>query len=209
MQPNPTQSSYDRLAEEYARRMLHELDHKPLDRQLLDRFAQQVMGNGRTADLGCGPGQIARYLHDQGVDAFGIDLSPGMVALARQAHPGMEFRQGDMHALPLPDNSLAGIAAFYSIIHIPRADVTAVLKEIRRVLQPSGMLLLSFHHGAEIRHFDELWEQPVQLDFIFFERDEMRGYLEAAGFTIDEMIEREPYPHVEAATQRVYIFAHK
>jgi hypothetical protein len=71
------------------------------------------------------------------------------------------------------------------------------------------MLILSFHRGEEIRHFDSLWEQPVQLDFIFFERDEMRGYLEAAGFTVDEVIEREPYPDVEVATQRVYIFAHK
>jgi ubiquinone/menaquinone biosynthesis C-methylase UbiE len=189
--------------------MLHELDHKPLDRELLDRFAQHITGKGRAVDLGCGPGQVARYLHEQGVDALGIDLSPGMVELARQAHPGIEFRQGDMRALPLPDNSLAGIAAFYSIIHIPRADVTAVLRELRRVLQPDGVLLLSFHRGTEIRHFDALWEQPVQLDFIFFERDEMRGYLEAAGFIVDDVIERDPYPDVEVATQRVYVFAHK
>lgn len=209
MQPNPTQSSYDRIAEEYARRMLHELDHKPLDRELLDRFAQLVAGKGRAVDLGCGPGQVARYLHESGMDAFGIDLSPGMVALAQQTHPGVEFRQGDMYALPLPDDSLAGVAAFYSIIHIPRTGVIAVLKEIRRVLTPGGVLLLSFHRGAEILHFDALWDQPVQLDFIFFEPDEMQGYLEVAGFIVDEVIERAPYPDVEVATQRVYVFAHK
>lgn len=210
MQPNPTQTSYDTVAEEYARRMLNELDHKPRDRELLDQFAAQVKDHGRVADIGCGPGQIARYLHDRGVDAFGIDLSPAMVEFASKAHPGMEFRQGDMRALPLPDNSLAGITAFYSIIHIPRADVVNVLKELRRVLQKDGTLLLSFHRGDEIRHFEELWEKPVSLDFIFFERDEMVGYLEAAGFIIDEVIERAPYPDgVEAQTQRVYIFAYK
>ncbi len=209
MSLNLTQSSYDSLAEEYARHTLHELDHKPRDRQLLDQFAKQVLGKGRVLDLGCGPGQIGRYLRDQGVDAFGIDLSPGMVELARQTHPGMEFQQGDMRALPLPDNALAGIAAFYSIIHIRRADVTTVLEELRRVLQPGGVLLLSFHRGEEVRHLEELWEQPVQLDFVFFQRDEMLSYLQAAGFLIDEVVEREPYPEVEAQTQRVYVFAHK
>ena len=172
--------------------------------------AQAAAGKGRVADLGTGPGQIARYLHDHGVDAFGIDLSPAMVELARREHPGMEFQQGDMRALPLPDNSLAGITAFYCIIHIPRLEVIAVLKEIRRVLQPGGLLLLSFHRGEQIVHRDEWWGKTVSVDFVFFERDEMVGYLEMAGFTIDEIVERDFYPDSdEAQTQRVYIFARK
>ncbi len=204
---NSTQSSYDRLAAEYARRMLTELDHKPLDRQLLDRFAAQV--SGLVCDLGCGPGQVARYLHDRGVNALGIDLSPAMVETASAAHPGIQFRQGDMRALPFADGSLAGVAAFYSLIHIPRAEVVAVLKEIHRVLQSAAPLLIAFHRGGEIRHFEELWGLPVQLDFIFFEREEMQDYLLEAGFIVDEIIERSPYPDVEAPTQRVYVFAHK
>lgn len=209
MPDNPTQTSYDRVAEEYARRMLGELDHKPLDRELLDRFAKQVAGKGRVCDLGCGPGQIGRYLHNRGADAFGIDLSPAMVDLAGKAHPDMTFQTGDMRALPLPDDALVGVATFYSIIHIPRADVTTVLKEVRRVLQPGGLLLLAFHRGDEIRHFDALWEQPVTLDFIFFERAEMSAYLQDGGFVIDDIVERDPYPDVEAQTRRIYVFAHK
>jgi hypothetical protein len=77
------------------------------------------------------------------------------------------------------------------------------------VLTPGAPLLLAFHRGEEVRHFDQLWEQPVSLDFIFFEREEMLGYLAAAGFVVDEVYERPPYPDVEAQTQRVYIFAHK
>ena len=207
MSNDDTQSSYDRVAEEYTRRMLAELDHKPLDRELLERFAAQVAHAGRVCDLGCGPGQVARYLRDHGADAFGIDLSPAMVELARRSHPGMVFQQGDMRALPLADGALAGVAAFYSLIHIPRAEVTAVLKEIRRVLQPNGLLLAAFHRGDEIRHLDEWWDQPVSVDFVFFERDEMADYLQAAGFTFDEVIERDPYPEVEAQTRRIYIFA--
>jgi ubiquinone/menaquinone biosynthesis C-methylase UbiE len=207
---NPTQNAYDLVAEEYARRMLLELDHKPRDRQLLEQFAKEVAGKGRVADLGTGPGQIARYLHNRGVDAFGIDLSPAMVELARREHPGIDFQQGDMRALPLPDDSLAGITAFYCIIHIPRPELIDVLKEIRRVLQPGALLLMSFHRGEQIVHRDEWWGETVSVDFIFFERDEMIGYLESAGFVIEEVIERDFYPDSdEAQTQRVYIFARK
>ncbi len=210
MQDNSTQSSYDLVAEEYARHMLHELDHKPRDRQLLEQFAQQVTGKGRVLDLGTGPGQIARYLHDLGVDAFGIDLSPAMVELARRSHPCIEFQQGDMRALPLPDESLAGITAFYCIIHIPRPDVIAVLEEIRRVLEPGALLLISFHRGEQIVHRDEWWGETVSVDFVFFERDEMVGYLQAAGFSIDQVVERDFYPDSdEAQTTRLYIFARK
>jgi len=210
MQENPTQNAYNRVAKEYAHRMLRELDQKPRDRQMLDQFAKAVAGKGRVADLGTGPGQIARYLHDHGVDAFGIDLAPAMVELARREHPGMEFQQGDMRTLPLPDNALAGITAFYCIIHIPRAEVIDVLRELRRVLQPGGLLLISFHRGEQIVHRDEWWGETVSVDFIFFERDEMIGYLQAAGFTIDEVVERDFYPDSdEAQTRRVYIFASK
>ena len=85
---NDLKIGYDRMAAEYSRRVFHELDHKPLDRQLLDRFAGLVKNKGPVCDMGCGPGQIARYLYDRGVtNAFGMDLSPGMVAEAQQLNP--------------------------------------------------------------------------------------------------------------------------
>ena len=76
--------SYDRLAEEYARRIANELEHKPLERELLDRFARTTTGRGEICDLGCGPGHVARYLHDAGASVFGLDLSPGMIEQARK-----------------------------------------------------------------------------------------------------------------------------
>src|SRR4051812_31761448 len=111
--------SYDRIAEEYARRIADELRHKPLDRQLLDRFAAQIRPNGRVCDIGCGPGHVARYLREAGVSAWGLDLSSGMVEQARKLNPGVEFRQGNMLALDLPNNALAGIVVFYAIVNIP------------------------------------------------------------------------------------------
>ncbi len=204
-----TQSSYDRVAPEYVRRIYDELQHKPLDRELLDRFGDSVRERGVACDMGCGPGQVARYLHERGVQIVGVDLSPAMVEQARQLNPQIEFVHGNMLALDVPDAAWAGIAAFYSIIHIPRGEVVDALREMKRVLQPDGVLLLAFHIGNEVRHLDEWWGQPVNIDFLFFTSDEMSRNLRDAGFVIDDVIEREPYDGLEATTRRAYIFARK
>src|ERR1700681_3041516 len=131
---NDCQLSYDQVADEYARRLFDELQYKPLDRQLLDRFAASVRDAGPVCDMGCGPGQVAHYLHERGVQVCGVDLSPAMVEQARRLTPGVDFRQDDMLALDVPDGAWGGIAAFYSIIHIPRGDMAQTLCELPRAL---------------------------------------------------------------------------
>ena len=201
------QSSYDRIADEYVRRIFDELDHKPLDRELLDRFAERVRDRGPVLDIGCGPGIVARYLRHRQVQVTGVDLSLGMVERARALNPGIDFVQGDMRSLDVPDGALGGIVGFYSIIHIPPDDVVAVLRELRRALRPDGLLLLSFHIGSEPVHLDEMWGHRVTLDFFFFETEPMKAYLREAGFEVDDTIERDPYPEVEVQTRRAYLFA--
>jgi SAM-dependent methyltransferase len=201
------QASYDRVAAEYVRRIFGELTHKPLDRQLLDRFAAKVDGLGPVCDLGCGPGHVARYLHDRGVQVMGLDLSPVMVEQARRLNPNIEFRQGNMLSPDIEDRSLGGIVAFYSIIRVSRADIPVALAEMKRVLCPGGLLLLAFHVGDETVHLDEWWGQQVSVDFLFFRPEQVSDSLRAAGFEIEEIVEREPYPDVEHQSRRAYIFA--
>lgn len=208
-QPNDCQVSYDRVAEEYTRRIFDELQHKPFDRELLDRFAGRVRETGPVCDMGCGPGHVARYLSERGVQVFGCDLSLKMVEQARRLNPGMEFRQGDMMSLGIPDQTLAGIVAFYSIIHIPRAKIVQALIKLYRVLQPGGLLFLAFHIGDDTLHLDEWWEKKVCVDFFYFRPDEMACSLREAGFEIEEIVEREPYPEVEHPSRRAYIFARR
>ena len=200
-------SGYDPIAEEYAVEFFHELQHKPFDQQLLNRFAEQVRHLGPVCDLGCGPGQIAYYLHEHGADAFGVDLSLAIVKVARRLNPGLRFAQGDIMALPAADNSWGGIAAFYSLIHIPRHQMVAALQEIGRVLRPGGLLLLSFHIGDETLHLDQWWDKPVSLDFHFFQPGEIETYLGQAGFVILENLQRAPYENVEHPSRRGYILA--
>lgn len=202
--------SYDQVADEYARRISGELQHKPFDREVLNRFAAAVIGRGEVCDMGCGPGHIARYLRDAGATIFGLDLSPRMLEQARRLHPDISFREGNMMSLDLPNGTLVGIAAFYAIVNIPRESLLSVFREMHRVLQPGGLLLLAFHCGDEILHEDGLWGRPISMDFFLFQPLVIRHYLETAGFAIEEIIEREPYsPEVEYQSRRAYIFARK
>jgi SAM-dependent methyltransferase len=202
--------SYDRLADEYARRLVNELQEKPLDRELLTRFLTQVNGRGEVCDMGCGPGHIARYLRDWGAMVFGLDLSPRMLEQARQLYPDIRFCEGNMMALDLPTDSLAGIVAFYAIVNIPKKLLTVVFREMHRVLQPGGLLLLAFHTGNETLCLPELWGRPISMEWFLFPTLEIRCSLEAAEFVVEEVVERGPYaPEVEAQTNRAYIFARK
>ncbi|MGZ5003472.1 MAG: class I SAM-dependent methyltransferase [Chthoniobacterales bacterium] len=209
MPSNDIQQSYDAIAEEYVRNIYDELQHKPLDRELLNRFADAVRDAGLVCDIGTGPGHVARYLHDRAVQVCGIDLSPKMVAQARRLNPGIDFREGDMFALDVPNETFGGMTAFYAIVNLPRASVVRALRELHRVLKPNGLLLLAFHLGDETLRKEEMWGIPVALDFVLFGRDEMVEYLREAGFDIREVIERDPYPDVEHPSRRAYIFARK
>jgi len=203
------QKNYDQIAAEYARHIFDELRHKPLDRELLDRFATEIRRRGEVCDMGCGPGHVARYLRDAGLSVFGLDLSPGMLEQARKLNPDIPFRQGNMLCLDIPDGSLAGIAAFYATVNLPTESLPLVFREMERVLRPGGLLLLAFHAGDEIVHVDELWDQQVSMDFLFLQPPKIKLCLEAEGFVVEEIIEREPYPEVEYQSRRAYIFARK
>jgi ubiquinone/menaquinone biosynthesis C-methylase UbiE len=205
-------SSYDTVAAAYADALSGELRGKPLDRALLAAFAEQVRaagtGRARVWDVGCGPGHITAFLTSLGVRAAGLDLSQGMVAQARQRHPDLEFSTGSMTALPAPDASWDGLVSFYSLIHmIDDADVRTALAEFRRVLVPGGPLLLAVHDGQEIRHLTEWFGAEVDASFRFFDAAWLTAELQAAGFAIEALTRRQPYPDAEVPTQRAYFLA--
>jgi SAM-dependent methyltransferase len=204
-----TEQSYDRLASRYAAEFFDELRHKPLDRALLAAFAELVGPGAPVADMGCGPGQIARDLDARGLRVMGIDLSGAMIALARTLTPSVEFRVGDLLALDLPDGSLAGLTAFYAIVHFDPAQLVVVFRHFARVLRPGGVVLLSFHIGKERIKRDELFGEAVDLEFIFFEREVVEAALEEAGLTIEARLERAPYTEVEHPSRRGYLLAKK
>ncbi len=202
------EKSYDLVASDYAAEYSDELAKKPFDRKMLDWLAEKSEEGSVLCDMGCGPGQIAGYLHSRGARACGVDLSSKMVAEASSRHPGIPFTRGDMRALTrVADGAWGGIAAFYSLIHLPRADVVPALRELRRTLSPEGVILAALHIGRETIHRDEWWGKQVSIDFSFFETEEMKAWMTEAGFRLEESIERDPCPDVEYPSRRAYLFA--
>jgi len=164
------------------------------DRAVLASFAELVSRDrlGPVPDVGCGPGRITGFLHGLGLDMFGVDLSPGMLAVARQALPGLRFVEGSMTALDLPDASLGGLVAWYSLIHIPPTDVPSVLTEFRRVLVPGGQLLLAFQVGDDRRHLEHAYGHAVSLDAYRMQPDQLAQQLDSAGLPVHARVVREP-----------------
>ncbi|MEE1786838.1 class I SAM-dependent methyltransferase [Streptomyces sp. SP17BM10] len=199
--------SYDTVAEEYLERIGDELAHKPVDRALLGVIVEEAAG-GVVADLGCGPGHVAGWLTGHGTEVVGIDLSPRMVELARREHPKAAFRTGDLLDLPAADGEFAAAVALYSVIHLEPGELAPAFAEVRRVLRPGGLLLVSFHLGSEVRRLDEWWGHQVDVDFHFLRTDDVAAHLTAAGFAVEARLEREGLPE-EAPTRRGYLLARR
>ncbi|WNI33914.1 methyltransferase domain-containing protein [Streptomyces sp. ITFR-6] len=195
MEPNTdnwladTRASYDTVAGSYADQVRNLLDDTPEERAVLALFAARVRENGEgpVADVGCGPGRITAHLHGLGVDAFGIDLSPGMIEVARRDHPGLRFECGSMTELGLTDRSVAGLIAWYSLIHVPDEEIGSVLAHFHRVLRPGGPLLLSFHVGDERKLKTQGYGGHPMKVYVHRRRpDQLAARLDDAGFDVEE-----------------------
>ncbi|MEO3874126.1 class I SAM-dependent methyltransferase [Nonomuraea sp. B12E4] len=188
-----TAGAYDAIAVVYADFARDSFDDLPLDRAVLAAFADYVRAadavTGPVAELGCGPGQTTALLRDLGLDTFGVDLSPVMIDLAREAYPDLRFEVGSMDALDLADGELGGIVSWYSIIHVPPRELPPYFAEFRRVLAPGGHLLLGFFEsdGEAVQEFDHkvtpAYRWPI---------DELGALVRAAGFDEVGRMLREP-----------------
>jgi SAM-dependent methyltransferase len=187
-----TRATYDLVAEEYARLLPDLRAETDLDRAMLARFAELVStsGLGRVGDLGCGTGRITAHLNSLGADVFGVDLSPTMVELARRAHPDLQFDVGSITDLDLSDNSLGGVLAWYSTIHIPPPDLPGVFSELSRVLAPGGHLLIGFHVGDGRRPRTVEFRDGVAIDAYDVMPGQVTHLAEAVGLVVRTQLVR-------------------
>jgi SAM-dependent methyltransferase len=203
--------TYDTVAASYAETFRGELATKPLDRGLLSAFADLVTadGGGPVADVGCGPGHVGAHLRGLGLDTFGIDLSPGMVDVARATHPGMRFEVGSMLALDLPDAGLAGICAFYSTIHLPTDRLPVAFAEFHRVLRPGGHVLLAFQVGDDETLNRRMHWLGHDVELLAYRRrpEHVAGLLDDAGIHVHATLARES--DARESVDRAYLLARR
>ncbi|MEV0676910.1 methyltransferase domain-containing protein [Actinosynnema sp. NPDC050436] len=201
-----TRAAYDVVAVSYEELLRDDLAANTADRAVLGMFAEHT--TGRVADVGCGPGRITAHLASLGVDAFGVDLSPGMVEVARERHRGLRFEVGSMTALDLPDGSLGGVVAWYSLIHVPPELHPEVFAGFFRALEPGGHLLLAFQAGDEPRRITEGYGHRIDLTAYRLPPERTSALLVDAGFEVRTTVVRAPEPPNEKTAQ-AYLIARK
>ncbi len=201
--------TYDIAAPAYLAQFRNELDGKPRDRELLNRFAEHTKHCGIVWELGCGPGHVGDYIRQRGVTVHGVDISCESLRQGKACYGDVPYVQSDMLALSAATESLTGILAFYAICHLANDELVAAFREMHRTLRAGGQALVSFHIGEETRHVDEFLGEQADIEFQFFQVDAVVAALREAGFADVEPIEREPYPEVEHPSRRAYLFAVK
>ena len=197
-----TRTSYDTVAEYYADQMRDSLATRPYMRAMLTLFADLVRdaGDGPVADVGCGPGHVTAFLRDLGLAAFGIDLSPRMVEVARRDNPDARFEVGSMSELDLADDSLGGLLAWWSLIHLPDDEVAVALAGFRRVLRPGAPLMIGFHEGNVTTHkTDGYGGHPMNVHVHLRPPARMAAWLHQAGFAVEARITLDPDGRLPAA----------
>jgi ubiquinone/menaquinone biosynthesis C-methylase UbiE len=206
---NKIETLYDKVAKEYGDAFSGEHEKKPKDQEILHRLSQKIGDRKPVWDFGCGPGQTTKYLKNLGIEISGLDLSERMLEQASIIHPELHFQKGDILELDFESNSIAAVVAFYAIVHFTEEQVGEACREMFRVLQPGGILLLTFHIGNETIHVKEFLGMEIDIDFMLFPTAFISSCLVTNGFQKIETIERQPYYGVEYESQRAYVFATK
>lgn len=143
-----TRKAFDEIAEEYCEQTEEE-GNREFQKKMLDKTLARLGPKPRVIDLGCGDGRDTEYLRNKGADVVGIDLSKGMISLARKKYPKASFLQSDMRDTVFPDDTFHGAWANASIVNLPKSELSHVEKEVYRILEPGGVFCFSFKEGEK------------------------------------------------------------
>ena len=168
------------------------------------RLIGQHLGHltGPVLDLGCGPGHLTGHLHATGCEVTGIDLVPEFIAHACRSYPGVSFEVGSLTEVTRAAASVAGVLAWYSLIHLEPRQLDSALVGIRWLLAPGGVLVMGFFEGPVREPFEHkvttAYRWPVE---------ELVGRLASAGFVEVDRLQRpqegERRPHAVLAARAV------
>ncbi|HEY3558364.1 MAG TPA: class I SAM-dependent methyltransferase [Kribbella sp.] len=201
---NDIQGSYNTAAVDYHAILKDYHRADPFELGALDYFAALV-DDGPVGDLGCGTGRVTTYLAGRGLDVFGVDLTPGMIDVARREYPELRFEVGSLFELELKDDELAGALAWYSLVHTPREELPVAFAELFRVLRPGGHLVHGFKVGSGDRPLTQAYGHDVDLQVYMYDVPDVAGLLADAGFVEVATLTRAALPGEKDAGQAALI----
>jgi ubiquinone/menaquinone biosynthesis C-methylase UbiE len=177
---------YDRHAEEYATITYPEAPHV-----LIDQFLGLLPKQPVILDAGCGPGRDSGIMQTKGAAVTGIDISEGLLKIAKERNPAVTFVYGNFLNLPFKDKKFDGIWAQASLVHLEKiSDVRQTLFEFHRTLQEKGVLHVRVRKQMNSKKTAVVSDKiPSHVRFFrYFSENEMKRYLETTGFTIRALI---------------------
>jgi SAM-dependent methyltransferase len=178
-----TIESYNKTAEEYYK-IVTSFEILPE----LEKFMNLVKENGNILDLGCGPGHHSRVFVENGFNVEGVDLSTEMIAIAKKEVVGGKFQVMDILDLNFEINSFEGIWASASLLHIPKRNLTPVLKELKKLMIKGGVLYISLKKGEGSEVLKDNRYGGVDKYYIYYQSEDIEKILTNVGF---EIIEKE------------------
>lgn len=179
------------------------------DRALLHSFAERVAehSDGPVLDIGCGPGRVAAFLADYGIDASGVDISSKMVDAARTAHPELHFEVGTLTDLPVNDHTLDAAVLWYSIITTPPEELDAAWTELLRALSHESVVLVAFQAGLnDVDERPDAYGSSTMLRLFRHSPADVADSMRAAGLeVIDEFVRPPEFDH--ETTHQAFVIA--
>lgn len=123
----------------------------------LKNWIAQLPKGTSILDLGCGPGQDARYLRRQGFHAYGVDLTWSFLQAAKRRAPRLPIIQADMQFLSFHQQAFDGIWAAASVIHLPKARARTLFRKLFTLTKPGGWLAITVMYGREVGVPNDQW----------------------------------------------------
>lgn len=175
----------------------------------IDDFVNLVERNGKVLDVGCGPGKDSNYITSKGFDVVGIDLSEKMIGIAKKEFPGTDFRVMDMRRMSFEPESFDGVFAAFSLIHLPKNEVSGMLNKLYEILKKDGIIYVAVQGGESIEMFSLEPLEPRERIFLnLFSSEEIESLMKGNGFSIITKHEREPKVK-EFQYKKIFVLARK
>ena len=194
---------YNKIAKQYAKTFCKPSEH-------IDKFLSYIQKPWTILDIGCGAWVDAWYMVSLWHSVIGTDFSSEMIALAKEKFPDIDFTVGDARKLVYPPGSFDGILAACFLIHIPKKDVSNLLKLIYSLLKKDWVFYISLQSGTSAEVFiDEPFKPDEKLFLNIISYSEISELLQKTWFTLLHTFERAPGPQQELPYSKLYIIAQK
>ena len=174
---------YDAIAERYL--AWSGLRPSAARRRYLALACELIPAGASVVELGCGAGIPMTAALADGRQVTGVDISPAQIRLARRNVPGATFIESDMTSIAIPPGSLDAVVAFYSLTHVPRAELAGLLARIRSWLRPGGIFIATMGVEDDPGSVEAGW-LGVDMYFSHYSARRNRRLVEDAGFTIEQ-----------------------